>query len=289
MGGLGPTMSQRPVRITAVVVCTILLCGLSVAAGGVYLGVPAFTLDLSTTLTQLPVAVNGAFDALEATFIDLGVPPAELGEIRVQFDDAVAGIDDFTQEFPAWVPVPLIGGGIEFGLPLLIIDSIRISGGLLSETLVRSISDVAGFQIPQPLVDDVDLEIGEYLGNVTADLEFSAWALSTEVAKRLDLLILALNFGAGLDLIGGEIVPRISYDLPPEMMGGVAEALNELHLDELAWSAFAVHGMIGFEVGPPFLRLYGDVRWMIPLSQDEKWWGIRLGPVSALLGFVIRF
>ena len=250
-------MSQRHVRIMAVVVCTILLCGLSVAAGGLYFGVPAFTLDLSTTLTQLPVAVNGALDVLEATFIDLGVPPAELSEIRAQFDDAVAGIDDFTQEFPAWVPVPLIGGGIEFGLPLVIIDSIRISGGLLSESLVRSISDVAGFQIPQPLAD-FDLEIGEYLGNVTADLEFSAWALSTEVAKRLDLLILALNFGAGLDLIGGEIVPRISYDLPPERTCGVAETLNELHLDELSWSAFAVHGMIGFEVGPPFLRLYGD-------------------------------
>ena len=281
-------MRQRPVRITAVAICALLLSGLSVTAGGVYFGVPIFTLDLSATLTQVPVAVNGAFDALEATFIDLGVPPAELGEIRAQFDDALAGIEDFMSEFPALVPVPLIGGGIEFGLPLLLIDGIRISGGLLSENLVRSISSMAGFEIPQPLAD-FDLDIGEYEGNVTANLEFSAWALSTEVVKRLDLLILALNFGAGLNLIGGEITPQITYDLPSEMEGGVAAALSALHLDELAWSAFALHAMIGFELGPPFLRLYGDVRWIVPLSQAEEWWGLRPGPLAALLGFVIRF
>ena len=281
-------MSQRPVRMTLVVAYAMLLCSLPVAAGGLYFGLPAFTLDLSTALTQFPVAVNGAFGELEAIFIDLGVPPAELGEIRVQFDDALTGIEEFTSEFPAWVPVPLIGGGIEFGLPLRIIDGIRVSGGLLSESLVRSISGMAGFEIPQPLAD-VDLDIGEYSGNVTADLEFSAWALSTEVVKRLDLLILALNFGAGLDLIGGAILPQISYDLPTEMTDGVAAALDALHLNELAWSAFSAHAMVGFELGPPFLRLYSDVRWMLPLSQAEEWWGIRLGPVSALLGLVIRF
>jgi hypothetical protein len=239
-------------------------------------------------LTQLPVAVNGAFDVLEASALDLGVPPSEVAEIRTQFDEAFAGIEDFTSEFPAWAPVPLVGGGIEIGLPLIVIEGIRISGGWLSENLVRSISSLAGFEIPEPLVD-FDLEIGEESGNVIADLDFLVWSLSTEVVKRLDLLILALNFGAGFDLIGGEILPRISYDLPTEMAAGVADALNELHLDELAWSAFAVHGMIGFELGPPFLRLYGDVRWTIPLSQSEGWWEIRLGPVSALLGIVIRF
>jgi len=281
-------MRQRIVRITAVAICALLLSGLSVTAGGVYFGIPIFTLDLSATLTQVPVAVNGAFEALEATFIDLGVPPAELGQIRAQFDDVLTGIEDFTSEFPVLVPVPLIGGGIEFGLPLLVIDGIRISGGLLSENLVRSISSMAGFEIPQPLAD-FDLDIGDYSGNVTANLEFSAWALSTEVVKRLDLLVLALNFGAGLDLLGGEIAPQITYDLPAEMAGGVAEALNALHLDELTWSAFALHAMIGFELGPPFLRLYGDVRWTVPLSQTEGWWGLRPGPVSGLLGFVIRF
>ena len=281
-------MSHRPVRTALVVACAVLLCGLSAAAGGLYLGVPLITLDLTSTLTQLPVAVNGAFDVLETTFIDLGVPPAELSEIRTQLDDALAGVEDFANDFPSWLPVPLIGGGIEFGLPLVVIDGIRISGGWLSGDLVRSIADMAGIHIPQPLVD-LDLEIGEESGNVLADLDFSAWSVSTEVVKRFDLFLMAFNLGAGIDLLGGEITPIISTSIPSELTPGVASALNELHLDGLAWSAFAVHGMIGFEFGPPFLRLYGDIRWMIPLSQEEKWWGIRLGPVSALLGFVIRF
>lgn len=281
-------MSKPPVRTILVAACMMLLCGLSVAGGGLYLGAPLFTLDLSTTLAQLPVAVDGAFDVLEATLIDMGVPPADLNVIRAQFNDTLTDIEAFTQVFPALVPVPLIGGGIELGLPLLIIDGIRISGGLLSEGLVRSISGMAGFEIPQPLLD-LDLDIGQQSGNVTADLDFSAWMVSTEVVKRLDLLVLALNFGAGLNLIGGRIRPQINHQLPAEMADGVTEALTALRLDELTWSAFAMHGMIGFELGPPFLRIYGDVRWMIPLSQHDGWWGIRLGPVAALVGFVIRF
>ncbi|MFC2079270.1 hypothetical protein ACFLSZ_04750 [Candidatus Bipolaricaulota bacterium] len=281
-------MNQRPVCTTLVLVCAILLYGLTTAGGGVYLGVPLFTLDLSATLTQLPVAVDEALDALEAMAIDLGLPPGELANLRAQFDEALTGITEFTDSFPALVPVPLIGGGIEIGLPLLVIDGLRISGGLLSDSLVRSLSGLAGFEIPQPLVD-FDMEIGAESGNVVVDLDFSAWAFSTDVVKRLDLLILGLSFGVGLDLFGGEIQPQISYDLPADMTSGVDEALAALHLDQLAWSAFGVHGMIGFELGPPFFRLYGDIRWMVSLSQEEEWWGLRPGPVAALLGFVIRF
>lgn len=281
-------MSHRPVRTAIVVAYAVLLCGLSVAAGGLYFGVPLITLDLTTTLTQLPVAVNGALDVLETAFADLGVPPAELDEIRAQFDDALTGIEDFTNDFPAWLPVPLFGGGIELGLPLIVIDGIRVSGGWLSGDLVRSIATLTGVDIPQPLVD-LDLDMGDESGNVLADLNLSAWAFSTEVVKRFDLFLVAFNFGAGIDLLGGEISPSMSVSVPSELEVAVANALKELHLDELAWSGLAAHGMIGFELGPPFLRFYGDIRWMIPLSQEQKWWGIRLGPVSALLGFVIRF
>jgi len=281
-------MSQRPVRTVLGIVCVLLISGLSAAAGGLTFGFPLFTLDVSTTLTQLPVAVDGALDALEATAIDLGMPISDLNEMRAQFDDAVAGIEEFTSTFPAWIPVPLIGAGFEFRLPLTIIDGVRFSGGFLSDGLVRSIADVAGVLIPQPLVD-LDLDIGEGTGNILADLEFSMWGLSTEVVKRLDLLILAINFGVGVDLLGGVIEPSISYDLPAEMTSGVTTALDALHLDELACSSFAMHGMIGFELGPPFLRIYGDVRWMITLSESEGWWGLRPGPLAALLGFVIRF
>ncbi len=281
-------MNQRPVRTVFVVVCAVLLSGLSAAAGGLYFGIPLITLDLTTTLTQLPVAVNGAFDSLETAFTDLGVPPAEVSEIRAQFDQSLDDLQDFAGTFPPWVPVPLIGGGIEFGLPLVIIDGIRLSGGWLSGDLVRFVSDVAGVEISQPLVD-FDFDFGEESGNLLADLDFLAWMVSTEVVKRFDLFLFALNLGAGCDLMGGEILPSISVATPPEMAAAVDAALDHLHLDALSWSSFAIHGMIGFELGPPFLRLYGDVRWTVPLSQTEEWWGIRLGPVSALLGFVIRF
>lgn len=281
-------MSQRPVRTALGIVCVLLISGLSAAAGGLYLGTPLFTLDVSTTLTQLPVAVNDALDVLEETAIDLGMPISDLNEMRTQFDAAVAGIEEFTDSFPAWVPVPLLGAGIEFRLPFLIIDGVRFSGGFLSDGVLRSIADVAGVVVPQPLVD-FDLDIGETAGNLQADLEFSIWGLSTEVVKRLDLLVLAINLGAGIDLFGGVIEPRISYDLPADMVSGVTAALDALHLDELAWSSFAMHGMIGFELGPPLLRIYGDVRWMIALSESEGWWGLRPGPLAALLGFVIRF
>ena len=285
-------MKQRPVRTALGVVCVLLIGGLSAAAGGLYVGVPAFTLDLSSTLEQVPVTFNNVFDIVEATFIDWGATQAELDDMRAQINaDLADGIESLTSTLPPFVPVPLVGCGFEFGLPLILIDGIRISGGWLSENLVRSISEMAGFPIPEPLFDNlleaVDMGSDEYFAS--ADLEFSAWALSTEVVKRLDLFILALDFGVGLDLIEGWIRPVPSYSLPPELENVAAGVLDALHLDELTWSGLAAHGMIGFEVGPPFLRLYGDVRWTIPLSQTEEWWKLRLGPVSALLGFVIRF
>jgi len=281
-------MSKRPVRTALRVVCLVMFCGLSAAAGGLTFGVPLVTLDLSTSLTLLPEAVGSALDALEAAATDLGVPSADLEQVRLQFDDAVSGIESFADDFPLWVPVPLIGGSIEFGVPLLVIDGIRFSGGWLSERLVRTLAGLAGVDIAEPLVD-LDIEVGEYAANILADLDLRCWAFSTEVVKRFDLFLLAWDFGAGIDLIGGEILPQIDYDLPQEWIPGAVAALDALHLEELTWSGVAIHGMMGFEFGPPFLRLYGDLRWTVPLSQTQDWWGIRLGPVSALLGFVIHF
>jgi hypothetical protein len=60
-------MNQRPVRTTFGVVFAILIWGLPVAAGGLYFGVPLVTLDLSTTLAQLPVAVDEALGVLEGS------------------------------------------------------------------------------------------------------------------------------------------------------------------------------------------------------------------------------
>ena len=90
-------------------------------------------------------------------------------------------------------------------------------------------------------------------------------------------------FGEKVPLFGVGIT-LTDYDDATERIIAAARARRSY-----AVSALAVHGLIGFELGPPFLRLYGDVRWTISLSQTEDWWGLRPGPLSALLGFVIRF
>jgi hypothetical protein len=257
-------------------------------AGAIYFGIPATTLDLSTTLGKLPMAISDAFDVWAQALRDAGVPPTELAQIQQGFSDAEAGLATFAGSFPTLIPVPLLGGGIEISLPLLVIDGIRFSGGILSDELLRSGATLAGLDVPNPLAE-FDLSIGEDTGHVSADLSFASWVLTTEVVKRFDLFLLALNLGAGLDLIGGHVVPSIETDLPGDLEDGVDQALDALHLDDVTWSSFAMHGMIGFELGPPFLRLYGDLRWAVSLSQREEWWGIRPGPLSALIGFVIRF
>ena len=281
-------MRQSVLRGGVGILLILAACGLSAMAGAIYFGIPATTLDLSTTLAKLPMAVSDAFDVWAQALSDAGVSPTELAQIQQGFSDAEVGITSFASSFPSLIPVPHLGGGIEISLPLLVIDGIRFGGGILTDGLLRSGASLAELDIPDPLAE-FDLSIGEDTGHVTSDLSFASWILTTEVVKRFDLFLLALNLGAGLDLIGGQVKLPISYELPEDLEDGVGQALQVLHLDELSWSSFAVHGVIGFELGPPFLRLYGDLRWAVSLSQREEWWGIRPGPLSALIGFVIRF
>jgi len=159
---------------------------------------------------------------------------------------------------------------------------------LLNEGLVRDLADLAGTEIPEPLFQ-ADFDSPEFAGSATIDVAFSSWMLSTDVVKRLDALVLALTLGAGVDLIRGEIRPVVNLDIPPTYEDDIAAVLAALHLDELAWSTFAVHGVIGFEIGPPFLRLYGDVRLLLPLSELASWWDLRAAGWAAVLGVVIQF
>ncbi len=288
MGGLGSAMKTRLLGVSTAVVCGILIHALTVAAGGITFGVPIYTLDLSGTLNRIPIAVDGAFTALEGALINFGVPPAELEEIRERIDETLDQIDDFAQTFPPFLPVPLLGGTIEVSLPLIIVDSVRFTGGLLSDELLRGVARLAGTEIPQPLFDAAFNSDG-FSGAATIDVAFSSWMLSTDVVKRFDLLILALTLGGGVDLLRGEIRPLVDVDVPPEFEDGVAGALAALHLDELTWSTFAVHGVVGLEIGPPFLRIYGDVRFLLPLSEAANWWDLRPGGLAAVLGVVIRF
>ncbi len=281
-------MRTRPVRATAVILCVLVMSSASAGAGGLVVGLPVQTLDLTLTLERLPVALSASFTALETMAEDLGASPSQLDEFRSITDDIVLDVEAFTEDVPSWIPIPLIGGGVEFRLPLLVIDGIRFSGGLLSGGMVRSFAALAGLEIPNPLFEAA-VELADYQGHVRADLEFSAYSLSTDVIKRFDLLLLSLNVGAGVELTGGRLRPILVYDAPSELETGIAGALEALHLEELAWSAFAVHGMMGMEIGPPFLRLTGELRWSVILSEQETWWGIRPGAMTALLGFVIRF
>jgi hypothetical protein len=288
MGRLGSAMKNRLFRVAAVVMCGTLIYAAAVLAGGVTFGVPFYLLDLSGTLDRIPTAVEGALAEVEGALIDLGVPPADLDELRDRIDETLDQVHDFAQTLPPFLPVPLLGGTVEISLPLIVVDSLRLTGGLLSDGLLRGVVRLAGAEIPQPLFD-ATFDSDGFAGQATIDIAFSSWMLSTDVVKRFDVIVLALTLGGGIDLIGGEIRPLVDLDVPAVFEDGAAGALEALHLDGLTWSAFAVHGVVGLEIGPPFLRIYGDVRFLLPVSEAANWWDLRLGGLAAVLGVVIRF
>jgi len=283
-------MNRRAVWVMGIVIWGLLLHSGGVVGGGLYFGLPFYSLDLEGTFTQAPDALEGATAALEDALLDLGLSPIELEEIHEAFADAVDAVEETLQGVPTLVPVPMIGGAIEISLPMHIIDSVRVTGGLLNDSLLRSLARIAGTEIPKPLFEaDFDLEELALSGSTTVDLAFSSWMLSTELVKRFDLLVLGFVLGGGLDLIGGEIRPLVDIELPAEYRDGVDDALAALHLDELTWSTVAMHAVLGVELGPPFLRVYGDLRVILPLSQRVSWWEVRVADFAGVVGIAILF
>jgi len=285
---MGSTMRTRLLRVSAVVVCGILIHTVIAVAGGITFGVPIATLDVSGALDRVPIAADAAFAALEEALIDFGLTQADLDEVRDRIDESLEQVDDLAVALPPLLPVPMLGGTIEITLPLVLVDGLRFTGGLLSEGLVRSVARLAGAEIPEPLFE-ITFDSPEFAGAATIDIELSSWILSTDVVKRFDALVLALTLGGGIDLIRGAIRPLVDLDVPAGFEDDVAGALAALHLDGLTWSTFAVHGVVGLEIGPPFLRLYGDLRFLLPLSEGDGWWDLRAGGLAAVLGVVIRF
>lgn len=281
-------MKTRLHRVSAVVVCGILIHTSVVVAGGVTFGVPIATLDVSGVLDRVPIAVDAAFAELEEALIDFGLTQADLDEIRDRIDESLEQVDVLVETLPPLLPVPMLGGTIEITLPLILVDGLRFTGGLLSEGLVRGVARLAGAEIPEPLFE-ITFDSPEFTGAATIDVALSSWMLSTDVVKRFDALVLALTLGGGIDLIGGAIRPLVDLDVPAGFEDDVAGALAALHLDGLTWSTFAVHGVVGLEIGPPFLRIYGDLRFLLPLSEGDGWWDLRAGGLAAVLGVVIRF
>ena len=252
------------------------------------MGVPVSTLDASGAFDRVRIAADAAYAALEEALIGFGLTPADLDEIRDRIDESLEQVDDVAEALPPLLPVPMLGGTIEITLPLILVDGVRFTGGLLGEGLVRGVARLAGTKIPEPLFE-VSFDLPGFTGAATVDVALSSWMLSTDVVKRFDALVLALTLGGGIDLIGGEIRPLVDLDVPVGFEDDVANAMAALHLDGLTWSTFAVHGVVGLEIGPPFFRLYGDLRFLLPLSEGAGWWDLRSGGLEAVLGVVIRY
>ncbi|HCP31723.1 TPA: hypothetical protein DIT45_00460 [Candidatus Acetothermia bacterium] len=266
-------MRQKGVILEGAIALLIALLPVTAFAFGIGVEIPFYTLDLTTTLAQVTVAAEGALGAL-------GVPPAEAAEVLNEIDMEVSAL-------PLLFPVPLLGGSIEFSLPFVLIDGLRLSGGFLNDALLRGLADLFDLMVPQPLLHE-QFEADGFEATVTADVSFFTFMLSTDLVKRLDLLIAGIDIGLGLDLIQGRITPEVALDVPG-FETEVDAALAALHLGELYWSAFAAHGTFGFEIGLPFLRTFVEVRYLLPISRTPGWWGLDIGGFTGSVGLVIRF
>jgi len=280
-------MTRRAVG-AGIVCCAILLAVLPACAGGFSFGLLGYTVDLADAYANVPIAVEGAFDVLDGAFADFGLPPGERAEVREQFDDALDELNDALDDAPTVVPVPLLGGAVEISLPLLVIDGVRVAGGFLTDGFVRGIAELAGVSIPEPIVD-VEIDAGDFVGSLEADVSFASWMARTEVTKRFELLVAALDLALGVHLARGEITPSVTVDVPPEYDAAAAGVVGALHLDGLTWSTFGVHASVGIEVGPPFLRIGATAHFILPITAASGWWGIGVGGIGGSLGMVIRF
>lgn len=286
---MGSTVMNRAAWALAVGLLGVGAAVMAVHASGIYLGLEAYTLDLTGTWSQVPVAASEAFDELEAMLSDQGTSPAELAGISAEFDDAVNDLAAIVAGFPTLVPVPLVALGVEIPLSWVVIDGARISLGFLDDRLVRgAATGLAGIPIPDPLFETT-IDIGEGTASVAADLSFSTWKISIDAVKRLDLVVLGVDVAVGVDVLWGSILPAVDIDVPEAWDDGVQAALAAAHLDELSWGALGLHAGIAFELGLPFLRLYAEARFVLPISLDVGWWNLRAGNLAGGLGMVIRF
>lgn len=289
MGGLGEEMNGRGRATRATCCAALILCAcVGAYAGGVSFGSLLYTVDVTGTFAKVPLAANEAFDALETAMVDMGVPPGDRAEIRQEFENGLDAVEQALGEAPTRLPVPLLGGSLEIGLPLFVIDGIRFSAGLLSDGLVRGIASLAGVPIPSPLID-VEIDEDGFEGAFELDLAFGTWAIATEVTKRFDVVVAALDLAAGVALVSGGARASVDVEVPPELTDGVEAALAALRLDGLTWSAFALTSAIGLEIGPPFLRLVAEIRFVLPVSLSSGWWDVGVGGIGGSVGMVIRF
>jgi hypothetical protein len=271
---MGQTMNLKR-GITGLLLCFVLIGTSSTIAegGGIGIGVPFYTIDLTETFDKIPGVVEEALEAFELPSEDV--------------DGAVDEVEAALADVPTVLPIPLLGGEIEIGLPFLLVDGLRLGGGVVNEALVLALWDLSGATRPE-LPFEGDFESGDFEATMTLDPSFSTFVLFTELIKRMDLLIAGIEVGLGVDLIQGRISPVLAIDAPG-YQNQVNLALAALHLNGFVWSAFAGHASVGIEIGPPFLRLFARGQLLFPLSQTTGWWGVRVDGWSGSVGVVIRF
>lgn len=257
----------------------ILLCSFAVFPGGIGLDLSAVTVNLSGPLGMVPQAAS---DALS----ELGLPTSEINQVLQDIDTQLADIES---SMPVeYLPLPLLGGTLEIGLPFIVIDKATLSVGLLNDSILRGIASMVGYSIPQPLVPDMAVDLGGNTANVSADVGLSVFKLTTRVAKHFDLLIAGIELGAGVDFVKGNVLPTVTVNAPGYQTE-VDAALDALHLDGLNWSTFATHVSGQVELGPPFLRLVVQAAYQLPISQSSGWWSVKSGIISGKIGLAVRF
>ncbi len=277
---MGSTLNKKQTLAEGLVFgVIILLSSFAAFPGGVGLDLSVCTVDLSGPFSLVHGAASDALTAL-------GVSSTDAAPMLSDLD---ASLSDIEEAYPIqYFPLPLVGGTIEIGLPFIVIDKVVFSGAMINDSLLRGFADMAGYSIPQPIVSNTQVDLGGETANVTADVSLSGFKLASEVVKHFDLLVAGIEFGAGVDLIQGSIVPTVTVTAPGHQTQ-VNAALAALHLDGLTWTTFAAHASAQIELGPPFLRLVVQGAYLLPISKESGWWRISSGTISGKIGLVIRF
>jgi len=266
------------------VILMLILVPVAGSATGISLGVSFCTLDLEAMLDRIPIAVDAALLPIGSALGD----PNALDPLRDEILATIAAVRAASPDLLIDAfPLPLIGASLEFGLPLIVVDTLRISAAGLSNEWVWGILDLAGLDVPEwPITASFDDPA--FQASFTAAPTFGALFLSTEVAKRIDLLLIGVEIAAGVDLVQGAIDPDLEITTSDFQME-IDEALEALQLDALNWSAFAFHSSFGVGIGPPFLRLTAAIRFLVPVIQSQGWWQIGVSSFAGSIGLAVRF
>jgi len=290
---LGSTLSQlRWVRGVGLLLLAFLVVGGPAHAVGIGVDVGLYTVDVTTALASLPTAAAAAVDAFEVGLLMSGVPELVVDDLIDDLDLALDTIEVTVGDLLAGtsglllsrLPIPALGGWLEFGLPLPVVNTVRVGVAWLTEAMVLDAITVFGIEAPELPYTVVADGIA-----IVVDPAFSTTWVSIEVAGRLGLLIAAIEGSVGIDRMWGVVLPGVSVAVP-EFQSVADDALAALHLERIAWAATAVHAGVGVELGPPFLRLYARVQGLMPIVLSAgSWWRVTVATLAARVGVVLRF